>query len=381
VLARRAERELIKTKNKNIYLEENMIRSIIGAAALCMLSSPASAADDFFRDKRVTILVNYAAGGPTDIEARLLMRYLPNHLAGVRSVIVQNMDGAGGITGTNYLGEVAPKDGTMFGYLTGTAFQYAMKPQSQRVDYLDYNFIAYQPGTAIYFMRADIKPGLKVAIDVVKGQNIVSGGLGVDNAKDILLRLTLDMLGVKYGYVTSYKGSAGARNAFQIGEVNFYSESPPSYRAVIQPQLVEKGEAIGVYYDPNYDGEKLSTTSQTKGLDILPFHELYAKIYGKQPEGELWDIYKSVIALNGAMQRLIVMPPGAPKEAVEALRVAVGKLNTDKDYAEAAVKTFGFVPEWTADPSVAVKVRKNLVLPAKTHQFLQTYIDNPPKNR
>ncbi len=358
-----------------------MIRAIIGAAALCMLGSPASATDDFFRDKRVTILVNYAAGGPTDIEARLLMRYLPNHLAGVRSVIVQNMDGAGGITGTNYLGEVAPKDGTMFGYLTGTAFQYAMKPQSQRVDYLDYNFIAYQPGTAIYFMRADIKPGLKVASDVVKGQNIVSGGLGVDNAKDILLRLTLDMLGVKYGYVTSYKGSAGARNAFQIGEVNFYSESPPSYRAVIQPQLVEKGEAIGVYYDPNYDGETLSTTSQTTGLDILPFHELYAKIYGKQPEGELWDIYKSVIALNGAMQRLIVMPPGAPKEAVEALRVAVGKLNTDKDYAEAAVKTFGFAPEWTADPSVAAKVRKNLVLPAKTHQFLQTYIDNPPKNR
>jgi hypothetical protein len=160
VLARRAERELTKTKNKNIYLEENMIRAIIGAAALCMLGSPASATDDFFRDKRVTILVNYAAGGPTDIEARLLMRYLPNHLAGVRSVIVQNMDGAGGITGTNYLGEVAPKDGTMFGYLTGTAFQYAMKPQSQRVDYLDYNFIAYQPGTAIYFMRADIKPDM-----------------------------------------------------------------------------------------------------------------------------------------------------------------------------------------------------------------------------
>jgi len=256
-----------------------------------------------------------------------------------------------------------------------------MKPQSQRVDYLDYNFIAYQPGTAIYFMRADIRPGLRVASDVVKGQDIVSGGLGIDNAKDILLRLTLDMLGVKYGYVTSYKGSAGARNAFQIGEVNFYSESPPSYRAVIQPQLVEKGEAIGVYYDPNYDGEKLSTTSQTAGLDILPFNELYAKIYGKQPEGELWDIYKSVIALNGAMQRLIVMPPGAPKEAVEALRVAVGKLNTDKGYAEDAVKTFGFAPEWTADPSVAAKVRKNLVLPAKTHQFLQNYIDNPPKNR
>jgi tripartite-type tricarboxylate transporter receptor subunit TctC len=81
------------------------------------------------------------------------------------------------------------------------------------------------------------------------------------------------------------------------------------------------------------------------------------------------------------MQRLIVMPPGAPKEAVEALRVAIGKLNTDRAYAEDAMKTFGFAPEWTADPSVAAKVRKNLVLPAKTHAFLQAYIDNPPKNR
>ena len=57
------------------------------------------------------------------------------------------------------------------------------------------NFIAYQPGTAIYFMRADIKPGLKVASDVVKRQNIVSGGLGVDNAKDKLRRLALKIFG------------------------------------------------------------------------------------------------------------------------------------------------------------------------------------------
>ncbi len=357
-----------------------MIKKFLQAAMLIMLASPA-AAQDFFKDKRVIILVNYAAGGPTDIEARVLMRHLPNHLPGVRSVTVQNMDGAGGITGTNYLGEVAPKDGTMFGYLTGTAFQYAMKPQSRRVDYLSYNFIAYQPGTSIYFMRSDIKPGLKTAMDVVKGQNIISGGLGVDNAKDILLRLTLDMLGQKYGYVTAYKGSAGARIAFQNGEVNFYSESPPSYRAVIQPSLVDRGEAIGVFYDPNYDGENFSSTSQTAGLDILPFHELYRKIHGKLPDGELWDVYKTIIALNGAMQRLIVMPPGAPAEAVAAIAAAIDKLNNDKAYGEDALKTFGFIPEWTANAAVSEKVRKALVLPEKTRVFLEKYIANPPKNR
>jgi tripartite-type tricarboxylate transporter receptor subunit TctC len=350
------------------------------ACALAFMTAQASA-NDFYRDKRVTILVNYAAGGPTDIEARVLMRHLPNHLPGVRTVVVQNMDGAGGITGTNYLGEVAPKDGTMIGYLTGTAFQYALKPQSRRVDYLAYNFVAYQPGTSIYFMRSDIKPGLKTAADIVKGQNIISGGLGVDNAKDILLRLTLDMLGVKYGYVTAYKGSAGARIAFQNGEVNFYSESPPSYRSVIQPQLVDKGEAIGVFYDPNYDGENFSTTSQTAGLDILPFHELYRKINGKLPEGELWEMYKRIITLNGAMQRMIVMPPGVPKESLEAMQQAIARLNSDKAYGEDAMKTFGFIPEWTANAQVQERVRKNLVLPDNVRVFLEKYIANPPKNR
>lgn len=361
-------------------MRKMMARGALVSVAALVLCLPA-AADDFYKDKRVTILVNYAAGGPTDIEARVLMRHLPNHLPGVRSVVVQNMDGGGGITGTNYLGEVAPKDGTMVGYLTGTAFQYALKPQSRRVDYLAYNFVAYQPGTSIYFMRADIKPGLKTAEDVVKGQNIISGGLGVDNAKDILLRMTLDMLGQKYGYVTAYKGSAGARIAFQNGEVNFYSESPPSYRSVIKPNLVDKGEAIGVFYDPNYDGENFSTTSQTAGLGLLPFHELYRKIHGKLPEGQLWEMYKKVIALNGAMQRLIVMPPGVPKEAAEAMRGAIERLNADKAYGDDAMRTFGFVPEWTATPQVQERVRKNLVLDPEAREFLEKYIANPPKNR
>ncbi len=363
-------------------MQKAITKIIAGALTFgCCLTS-AFAAGEFYKDKRVVILVNYAAGGPTDIEARVLMRHLPKHLPGVRSVVVQNMDGAGGLTGTNYLGEVAPKDGTVVGYLTGTAFQYALKPQGRRVDYLKYNFIGYQPGTSIYFMRADIKPGMKTATDVMKAQNLISGGLGVDNAKDILLRLTLDILGVKnYGYVTAYKGSAGARIAFQNGEVNFYSESPPSYRSVIQPALVDKGMAVPVFYDPNYDGETFSTTSQTAGLDILPFHELYKKINGKLPEGELWDVYKTIISLNGAMQRLIVMPPGVPKEAADTMRAAIASINGDKAYAQDAVKTFGFIPEWTANEQVGAKVRKALVLPPKVRAFLDKYIANPPKNR
>ena len=89
---------------------------------------------------------------------------------------------------------------------------------------------------------------------------------------------------------------------------------------------------------------------QVEGLPILPFHELYRKIKGTPPSGQLWDVYLAGLAINGTMQRLIVLPPRAPPAAVEALRAAVLRLNPDKAYAEDATKAMGFVPEYEAGP-------------------------------
>jgi len=359
-----------------------MMKFLGGAFAALLLAGAATQAQaQFYQGKRFTILVNYAAGGPTDIETRVFARHIGNHLDGAPGIVVQNMDGAAGLIGRNYLGEIAPKDGTMAGYFTGTAFQYANDSRPHRVDYRTYDFVAYQPGTSVYFVRTDVKPGMKKASDILKAENLVSGGLGADNAKDILLRLTLDMLGVKYNYVTGYKGSQGARLALQTGEINFYSESPPSYRGVIEPTLVAKGEVIPVFYDPNYDGENFTDTNQMRGLDIKTFPEFYMEINGKLPSGELWEIYKRIIALNGAMQRMIVLPPNSPPEAIKALRAAVEKVNADKSYAEDAVKTFGFVPEWTTTEDVADRVRRALVLPQSVKDFMTAYVKAAPRGR
>ena len=94
------------------------------AAALLVTSSGLRAADPFYKGKRITLLINFAAGGPTDIEGRLFAKYLVKHIEGEPGIIVQNMDGAGGLVGASYLGEVAPKDGTYIGYLSGTSWLY-----------------------------------------------------------------------------------------------------------------------------------------------------------------------------------------------------------------------------------------------------------------
>jgi tripartite-type tricarboxylate transporter receptor subunit TctC len=185
--------------------------------------SPAAADDPFYKGKRLTMLINFAAGGPSDIEGRLLARHLTKHIDGQPQIIVQNKDGAGGLVGTNYVGEVGPRDGSMVGFFTGAAWKYVIEPESHRVDFSTFEFIGFQPGNAVYSVKSDLPPGMKESADILKAQGLVAGGLAIESSKDLLIRATLDMLGVPFKYVTGFRSSATARLAVQRGEISLHS--------------------------------------------------------------------------------------------------------------------------------------------------------------
>ena len=100
--------------------------------ALSASFAHAAAADSFYAGKRLTLLINFAAGGPSDVEGRMIANYLARHIAGQPSVIVQNKDGAGGLVGTTYLGEVASRDGTVLGWLAAAGWQYVVDATPDR---------------------------------------------------------------------------------------------------------------------------------------------------------------------------------------------------------------------------------------------------------
>jgi tripartite-type tricarboxylate transporter receptor subunit TctC len=351
-----------------------------GAAWLVGTCVSGGAAEEaYYRGKRLTLLVNGAAGGPTDVEARLLARHIGRHIDGQPATLVQNMDGAGGLVGTNYLGEVAPKDGTVMGYLVAAAWTYATDPEKFRLDFKSYEFFAYQPGTTVYYVRADVPPGIKVAADIVKAEGLVAGGLAADNPKDLLIRLTLDMLGVPFKYVTGYRSNQSARLALEKSEINLFAESPPGYRSVVEPGLVRGGVVTPLFYDPGYNGESLSTPKQVEGLKLPPFQELYQSIKGAGPAGQLWDVYLATLSINSAMQRLLALPPGAPPSAVAALRAAMLRLNADPAFAEEAAKTIGFVPEYVAGPDTKRQVGRALTVTPAVRAFVADYIRSARK--
>jgi tripartite-type tricarboxylate transporter receptor subunit TctC len=349
----------------------------LGAAVLLLAVVPAAGEQPYYQGKRLTVLINFAVGGPTDIEGRLFAKYLVRHIDGEPGMIVQNMDGAGGLIGAQYLGEVAPRDGTVVGYLSGSAWLYVSDPDRWRVDFRNYEFIAYQPGTTVHFVRSDVPPGMHTPADIVKAQGLIAGGLSADTSKDLRLRLALDMLGVPYKYVTGYRSSPPARLALERGEISMFSESPPSYRSVVEPSLVKTGKAIPVFYDEVEDPPPAQ--KQLEGLAIPSFPQLYRTIRGSLPSGKLWDAYKVLYDMNSTLQRIIALPPGTPPPAVAALRNAIAALNRDPDFAAEAVKTIEFAPEYAAAPDTSQKVRAMMVASPAMRDFINDYMRNPPK--
>jgi tripartite-type tricarboxylate transporter receptor subunit TctC len=349
------------------------------AAVLAFIPARGEAQEPFYKGKRLNLVVNFGAGGPADIEGRLVAKHLVKHIDGAPGIIVQNKEGAGGLVGINFMGELGPRDGTMAGYLTAAAWNYVIEPSSFRVPFDQYEFVAYQPVNVVYYTRADTPPGMKSAADIMRATSLVTGGLAADSSKDILIRLTLDMLGVPYKYVTGFRSSAPARLALQRGEINFFSESSPSYFGVVEPSLTKTGQVIPVWYDPISDGRTFAPFKQMDDQQVASFPEFYRRLKGTLPSGRLWDVYRTNLAVDAAMLRSVVLPPGVPQASIDALRKAFERLNGDKEFAEEALKAIQFVPQFVTGGDLNEQVRRTLVIDPALRTFVADYIKNPPR--
>jgi tripartite-type tricarboxylate transporter receptor subunit TctC len=75
----------------------------------------AQSAKAFYTDKQIHFISPSGAGGGYDAYSRLLARHIGDHIPGNPSIVFENMPGASGLRGTNWLYNVAPRDGTVMG--------------------------------------------------------------------------------------------------------------------------------------------------------------------------------------------------------------------------------------------------------------------------
>ena len=320
--------------------------SIIGVYYIAV-SAPQSfsAEKPFYDGKTLTVLINYAAGGPTDVEGRLLARHLAKHIPGQPNVIVQNMAGAGGVTGINYLGQVAKPDALMMGYFTAALFHQQVRNPALRTDLSKYSFISGIQGVTVGYIRADVPPGIKKPFDLVKAHRFKAGGLSYDSFKDVSFRLSFDLLGLQYDYVTGYNSSADARLAVQRNEVQYHDETLPAYRSQVEPNMVKSGQVTPLYYADLIDADGDVTDSQDVP-ELLSFTKFYKQIFGNPPSGIKYEALKAANIAGTNMTRAVLLPPGSPKDAAEALKQAISSLAKDEEYLADATKVMRFRPRF-----------------------------------
>jgi tripartite-type tricarboxylate transporter receptor subunit TctC len=87
----------------------NILRS---AAVLAVLGSALTAQAQNYPTKTITMIVPFAAGGPTDTVARLIAQSMGTKMK--QTIIVENVGGAGGTIGAARAAKAAPDGYTIF---------------------------------------------------------------------------------------------------------------------------------------------------------------------------------------------------------------------------------------------------------------------------
>ncbi len=321
--------------------------SALAAAAAMITSQPAHA--QFYKGKTLTMIINYPAGGPSDIEGRIMTQFLPSHIAGNPRVIVKNVSGGGGMIGVNFLGEIARPDGESFGFFTWNPMAELLGDPGLRVKFSTFSVIAGVENPFVAYARKDTPPGITSAADLTKVGEIKSLSLDVGSVNTINMTLSLDLLGLKYKAVYGYKGLKEVETAILQKEGNMANTSLPGWSASVEPTMGKQGIVVPLWQlaAPAPDG----TYPRSKRIASIPtFEEAFQQVKGSSPSGIGYEALRAAVDTQSAMFRGMFIHPGVPKEAVEALRAGFVSLWKDKKFIETYAKVVKSEPELVDGP-------------------------------
>ncbi|MBR0697070.1 tripartite tricarboxylate transporter substrate binding protein BugD [Bradyrhizobium lablabi] len=199
------------------------IRSLAGAclAALCALAAPASAQN--YPTRSITMIVPFAAGGPTDVISRIVTAHMAQTLG--QSIIIENVVGAGGTTATTRAARAVNDGYTLItGHMGTHAASVPLYPKLAYHPEKDFEPIALLAGTPILILaRKDFPPkDLKEFVAYVKAnaEKVNAAHAGVGSVSHVSCELLNSILGIKPVGVP-FNGTGPAMNALVAGQVDY----------------------------------------------------------------------------------------------------------------------------------------------------------------
>jgi tripartite-type tricarboxylate transporter receptor subunit TctC len=292
----------------------------------------ADAVADFYRGRTVEILVGYSVGGGYDTYARVLARHIGKHIPGNPSIVVKNVPGAGSLKAAQFLYDVAPRDGTMFGtFGRGLAMEPLIGASKPGFDSTKFTWLGSGTDESSVFTIWHTSP-VKTWNDMLSKPFTV-GGEGSGSDPDIYALLLRNLFGVKLKLITGYPGTTEVSLAMERGEVDGRASWSWSSLKSTKPDWVRDKKInlpvqLGLHKNPE--------------LNDVPLVIDFANERQRQ-------ILKMVLSRQ-TMGRPFAAPPGLPEERKQALRAAFDRTMQDPEFlAEARARGQDVDPVTGAD--------------------------------
>src|SRR5215469_2809172 len=291
----------------------------IGASATATFAPTSVRCDDvsdFYAGKTVQLVIGYAAGGGYDDYARMLGRHLARHIPGHPTVVVQNMPGAGSIRAANYLYNIAPKDGTVFGGFARGIFLDPLLGRAEAMRFTPAKFgwlgsISNDAGVCAFRSDAGIESWADMQ---TKRYKIGATGAGADS--DVFSNLLRKMFNLPMQLVLGYQSAAETVLAIQRKEVDGRCGWSWSTLSTRNRELWLSKQIRVVL--------QLSSQRIAELADVPTVLEV-ADSPGQQA------ILKLIVARQ-TMARPFVAPPGLPPDRLAALRSAFDATMQDPEF-------------------------------------------------
>ena len=303
-----------------------------------LLLVAATAAQAKYPDKPITVVVPFAAGGPTDKVARDLGDVLRRQLN--QTIIIENVGGAGGTLGAAKVAKASPDGYTVLLHHIGMATSPALYRKLPYDTLSDFEYLGMINEVPMPLIGRSTLPASNFAelrkwIDANKGKiNLANAGLGAASHLCGLLfqqAVAVDMTTVPY------EGTAPAMTDLLGGQVDLMCDQTTN-----TTQQIESGKvkAFAVTTSKRLNAPalaKLPTLEESglKGFNVAIWHGMYA------PKGTP----KAVVdKLNIALRAALKDPEFIKREeALGAVVITDGRLAgaEHKKFVEAEINKWG----------------------------------------
>jgi tripartite-type tricarboxylate transporter receptor subunit TctC len=245
-----------------------MPRVIAAATAVALLLVPVAARAQDWPTRAVTMVVPYAAGGPIDTLARILAARLSEILG--QQVVIENIPGAGGMTGSSRVAKAAPDGYTVL--LSGSAVlainqSLYKKPLYNAVT--DFEHVAlFSDSARVVIARKDLPANTLpefVAYAKANQARMQYGSAGAGSGMHVCAVLLDAAMGTRITHVP-YRGSAPAMQDLIGGRIDFVAEQISTALPQIQSNTVKAIATLGLERAP---GLEQLPTAQEQGLSGL----------------------------------------------------------------------------------------------------------------